>query len=869
MAQLTPMLRQYIGIKGEYPDAILFFRMGDFYEMFFEDAKTASRILGITLTARGTFNGEKVPMCGIPHHASKSYIARLVESGWKVAICEQTEDPRSSKGIVRRDVVRVVTPGSVVDEGDVDHKRNLYMAAISGRDESFGLAHVDLTTGEFRITEIQLFNELLDELGRISPVELLIPENGPLQGRIELSHYRIEILSGDSFDPNRAETILKEQLGVRSLTGFGCQDMAEGVISAAALVRYLQDSQKRNLEHIKEIVSYRIGDFMFLDETTCSHLELLKTMRRQSTKGSLFQILDRALTPMGIRLLKRWIAYPLIQVDRIRERLAAVSCFKDDPLFRENVREQVKEIYDMERLNGRIALGRATARDLLALKSSILRLPIIKRALANSTSTLLSEISLRLDTLQEIARLIEESINEDPPVSVKEGGTIKMGYNEELDTLISLSRDGKRWIAEFAASEQERTGISSLKVGFNKVFGYYIEISKANLHLAPDDYIRKQTLVNGERYITESLKVMEEQVLAAEEKRVELEFEIFERIRESIALDNQRIKETAELVAQIDVLAALAETAETNNYTCPEVNDDVVIDIVEGRHPVIEQTVKDEDFVPNDIHLDSSEQQILIITGPNMAGKSTILRQTALTVLMAQIGSFVAASKAVIGVADRIFTRVGASDDLARGQSTFMVEMNETANILRHATPKSLVILDEIGRGTSTYDGLSIAWAVAEALHGRKGEGVRTLFATHYHELTELVAAKQRVKNFNIAVREWNDQIIFLRKLLPGGTSRSYGLQVARIAGIPEDVLRRAKEILDNLEGAELDEVGRPRLAHASPETDKGDFVQLNLFSSEEGNLLELIRKLDISSMTPLEALLELNKLKEYIDSRT
>jgi DNA mismatch repair protein MutS len=489
--------------------------------------------------------------------------------------------------------------------------------------------------------------------------------------------------------------------------------------------------------------------------------------------------------------------------------------------------------------------------------------------LSNSTSTLLSEISLRLDTLQEIAQLIQESINEDPPVSVKDGGIIKKGYDDELDRLISLSRDGKSWIAEFATSEQERTGISSLKVGFNKVFGYYIEISKANLHLVPHDYMRKQTLVNAERYITESLKVMEEQVLGAEEKRVELEFKIFDRISERIALDNQRIKQTAELVAQIDVLAALAETAEMNNYTCPEVNDDVVIDIVEGRHPVIEQTVKDEDFVPNDIHLDSSEQQILIITGPNMAGKSTILRQTALTLLMAQMGSFVPASKAVIGVADRIFTRVGASDDLARGQSTFMVEMNETANILRHATPKSLVILDEIGRGTSTYDGLSIAWAVAEALHGREGEGVRTLFATHYHELTELVATKQRVKNFNIAVREWNDQIIFLRKLVPGGTSRSYGIQVARIAGIPEDVLRRAKEILENLEGTELDEVGRPRLAHTSPERDKEDFVQLNLFSSEQGKVLDLIRRLDISSMTPLAALIELNKLKEYIESGT
>jgi len=518
-------------------------------------------------------------------------------------------------------------------------------------------------------------------------------------------------------------------------------------------------------------------------------------------------------------------------------------------------------------LNGRIALGRANARDLLALKFSIRRLPAIRDALSNSASSLLSEIYFRLDTLQDIAELIGESIREDPPVSVKEGEIIRDGYDDELDRLISLSSDGKSWISRFAASEQKRTGISSLKVGFNKVYGYYIEISKANLHLVPQDYMRKQTLVNGERYITESLKTVEEQVLGAEEKRVELEFEIFDRIRRRIGLENQRIRETAELIAQVDVIAALAKSAEMNNYSCPEVNNGPVIDIIEGRHPVVEQTVKDEDFVPNDIHLDSGEQQVLIITGPNMAGKSTILRQTALTVLMAQMGSFVPASKALVGIVDRIFTRVGASDDLARGQSTFMVEMNETANILRHATPKSLVVLDEIGRGTSTYDGLSIAWAVAEALHDRGKQGVRTLFATHYHELTELVVSKQRVKNFNVAVREWNDRIIFLRKLVPGGTSRSYGIQVARIAGLPESVLGRAKEILQNLEEKEIDEIGITRLANRSSESDRGDFLQLSLFKSEDGKLRDWIRGLDISSMTPLEALIELNRLKEYMDS--
>ena len=867
MTQLTPMFRQYIGIKATYPDAILFFRMGDFYEMFFDDARTASRILGITLTGRGNYNGERVPMCGIPHHASKSYIARLVESGWKVAICEQTEDPRSSKGIVKREVIRVVTPGSIVDEGDVDDKSNLYMAAISGGDDRYGLAHVDLSTGEFRVTETGSFNELLGELNRIAPVELIIPENRDLSEKAELSHYRKELLGRDSFDPKNAEDILREQLGVRSLVGFGCQDMIEGIVSAGALINYLRDTQKGNPVHIKEIVSYSLGDFMFLDESTCSHLELLRTMRRQSAKGSLFEILDNTVTSMGSRLLKKWITYPLIDIDKIRGRLAAVACLKDDPILRDKVREEVGEIYDMERLNGRIALGRANARDLLALKFSILRLPAIRDALSNSASSLLSEIYFRLDTLQDIAELIGESIREDPPVSVKEGEIIRDGYDDELDRLISLSSDGKTWISRFAASEQKRTGISSLKVGFNKVYGYYIEISKANLHLVPQDYMRKQTLVNGERYITESLKTVEEQVLGAEEKRVGLEFEIFDGIRRRIGLENQRIRETAELIAQVDVIAALANTAEINNYSCPEVNNGPVIDIIEGRHPVVEQTVKDEDFVPNDIHLDSGEQQVLIITGPNMAGKSTILRQTALTVLMAQMGSFVPASKALVGIVDRIFTRVGASDDLARGQSTFMVEMNETANILRHATPKSLVVLDEIGRGTSTYDGLSIAWAVAEALHDRDKQGVRTLFATHYHELTELVVSKQRVKNFNVAVREWNDRIIFLRKLVPGGTSRSYGIQVARIAGLPESVLRRAKEILENLEEKEIDEIGITRLANRSSESDRGDFLQLSLFKSEDGKLRDWIRGLDISSMTPLEALIELNRLKEYMDS--
>ncbi|MBT3256054.1 MAG: DNA mismatch repair protein MutS [Deltaproteobacteria bacterium] len=869
MAQLTPMLRQFMGIKDAFPDAILFFRMGDFYEMFFEDARVAAKILGITLTSRGSFNGKKVPMCGIPHHAYQSYIGKLVDSGWKVAVCEQVEDPKTAKGIVKREVVRVVTPGSLVDEKEFDRKANLFMAAVWGENGVYGLAHADLSTGEFRLTEINSFENLLEELGRIDPAELLLSELDRKTRQKDFSRYRLEILGEETFDPRKADELLKEQLSVRSLIGFGCENMPSGITAAGALVAYLRETQKGFPPHIKEIVTYHMGEFMILDASTCTHLELLKTIRDQSTRGSLCQILDQSVTPMGSRLLKNWISYPLVHADPIQERLAAVARLKDDPALRQALRSELGEIYDMARLNGKIAMKRANARDLLALKASILILPAVKDVISESSSILLSRLGSRLDVLHDVASLIQEAIHEDPPVSIKDGGIIREGYRQELDKLVTLSRDGKSWIAGFAASEKERTGINSLKVGFNKVFGYYIEISKANLNLVPEDYIRKQTLVNGERYITEALKRKEGEVLGAEEKRVALELEIFEEIRSRISLENQRIRETTEIIAWIDALAGLAETAERNNYTHPEINENTDLKIIQGRHPVIEQTVKGEEFVPNDIHMDAEKQQVIILTGPNMAGKSTILRQTALTVLMAQMGSFVPAKKAEIGIVDRIFTRVGASDDLAGGRSTFMVEMNETANILRHSSPRSLVVLDEIGRGTSTYDGLSIAWAVAEALHDRAGKGVRTLFATHYHELTELVTTKNRVKNFNIAVREWNDNIFFLRKLVPGGTSRSYGIQVARIAGLPEGVIARAMEILKNLEGDEVDETGRPRLAHTASKNDKSAqekcMVQLDLFGSQDRELRKWIEDLNIDNMTPLEALMALNDLKKRI----
>jgi len=783
----------------------------------------------------------------------------------KVAICEQVEDPSQAKGIVRREVIRIVTPGSVVDESGIEGSASLYMAALSGDSGRYGVAYVDLSTGEFRVTEVDEWREVVDELGRIDPAELLIPEGDNLAESRDLSRYRVEVLKGEKYHRDRAEDLLKEQLGVKSLEGFGCSGLTSGVVAAGAIVHYLKDTQKVNPVHIKDLATYRLGDYMFLDESSILNLELFETMRRRSAKGSLFQILDRTVTPMGSRLLKRWIGYPLVDINRIRQRLAAVADFRDDRIFREDIREELKGIYDLERLNGRVSLGRANARDLEALKLSILRLPGIKKRLSDSASEMLCEISGQIDTLQDIAGIIENAICDDPPVSLKEGGLIREGFNSELDELIRITRDGKAWIADLAQAEKKRTGISNLKIGYNRVFGYYIEISRGNLSMVPSDYIRKQTLTNGERFINQALKEYEEKVLGAEERRVQLELEIFEQVRERIALENRRIRTTAGLIGKIDVLASLAETAELFSYTCPDVNEGGVIDITDGRHPVIEQAVKNEEFVPNDIHLDDMEQQFIIITGPNMAGKSTILRQTALTVLLAQMGSFVPAAKAVIGMVDRIFTRIGASDDLTRGQSTFMVEMDETANILRHATTKSLVILDEIGRGTSTFDGLSIAWAVAEALHDKDGIGIRTLFATHYHELTDLLATRRRAKNFNIAVKEWNDRIIFLRKLVPGGTSRSYGIQVARIAGIPEQVISRAKEILDNLEKGEMDD-GMPRLARSNTKPAPKDGIQLNLFRGTDQRLVKWLKGLDLSSMTPLEAILELDKLKRYVD---
>ncbi len=865
MSQITPMLKQYLSIKHQYPDAILFFRMGDFYEMFFDDAKVASKILGIALTSRGTFNGEKVPMCGVPHHASRSYIARLVAEGKKVAICEQVEDPALSKGIVRREVVRIVTPGSVLDERDLAEKESLYIASLARVSHSYGLACIDLSTGEFRVTQVSDWEEIMDELARISPAELLVLQRDKFRNSEALSEFQIEELDKEFFDPSTAEDVVIGQLETHSLAAYGLEDMKAATVAAGAALTYLKKTQKTDLAHIKEITPYRPGDFMFLDQATSSNLELFKTIRRQSDKGTLLHILDKTLTPMGSRLLRDWIAYPLVNLEAIKQRLAAVTELNDNPLLRMDLREELDQIYDLERLNGRISLRRATPKDLLSLRDSLRRIPIMKQRLRDLSSVLLARLGEELDPLEDVYDLVDRAIRDDAPALLKDGGIIKEGFNEELDDLIDLSKHGKEWIARFAREEQERSGIPNLKVGYNKVFGYYIEVSKANLKLVPSDYIRKQTLVGAERFITPELKEMEERILQAEHRRILLEQELFDRLIAKIGEQNQRIKRTARIIAQLDVLATLAHVAEQYGYVCPELDSSRVLEIREGRHPVIEQEIKNEGFIPNDVVLDETQQQMMIITGPNMAGKSTILRQTALIVLMAQMGSFVPASSARIGLVDRIFSRVGASDDIARGRSTFMVEMNETATILRNASHRSLVILDEIGRGTSTYDGLSIAWAVAEALHDLDGLGVRTLFATHYHELTQLVTTKPRVKNFNVAVRKWKGKIIFLRKLIPGGTNRSYGIEVAQLAGLPDSVIQRAKEILENLEGEHIDEAGRPMMART---TRSEEMVQLNLFGMHDDRVKEWIKGLDISTMTPVEALVELDKIKRYIEDK-
>lgn len=859
--KITPMMQQYLEIKAQHQDAILFYRLGDFYEMFFDDAVTASKVLGITLTSRNSKDDEnRVPLCGIPYHAVSSYLAKMIKAGFKVAICEQVEDPKEAKGVVRREVVRVVTPGLVTDEQLLDDKDNRYLAAICQKGKSWGLSLLDLSTGEFLVSEREELAALLDELGRLAPSEILLPEEAGEDSRLaaELLAYLPQSCltrrPAAGFQPETARQGLLEHFRVANLAGFGCEELKAGIGAAGGLLLYLQETQKTSLDHIERLTPIEFDNVLLMDESSRRNLELTQTLTGGAREGSLLDTLDLCETPMGARLLKKNLLFPLQEVAAIRQRLDTVEQLYLAPRLREELRQLLTKVYDLERLNGRVVLGTANGRDLTALKCSLAQLPQLKEKLA-AADGLLAPLGAALDELAELHALLEAGIREDAPVTLREGNLIKPGYNAELDELVSLLRDGKALILGLEARERARTGINNLKVGFNKIFGYYIEISRGQLGHVPDDFIRKQTLVNAERFITQELKEFEEKVTGAQDKRLELEYRLFGAIRATAAEASSRILRTAARLAQIDFFCCLAEAAQRYRYTKPVITDGESIIIREGRHPVIERALPPGRFVPNDIHLDQESEEVLIITGPNMAGKSTILRQTALITLMAQMGGFVPAASAEIGVVDRIFTRVGASDNLRRGQSTFMVEMNETANILNNATQRSLVILDEIGRGTSTFDGLSIAWAVAEELVNKNGKGVKTIFATHYHELTELAATNSRVKNYNIAVREWNDTIIFLHKLLPGGTNRSYGIQVAALAGVPAKVVARAKELLHNIEQGEFNRQGEPRIATSPKKKKPLHPGQLSLFGEGESPAARRLREINPDALSPREAL--------------
>ncbi|MDL1969238.1 MAG: DNA mismatch repair protein MutS, partial [Deltaproteobacteria bacterium] len=830
-------------------------------------------ILEITLTSRNKKDEYPIPMCGIPFRAAQNYIARLINNGCKVAICEQVEDPAASKGLVKRDVVRVITPGMILDDELLDEKSNNYILAIA-RDKAIGLSCLDISTGTFRVYESKDFHSVIDEVLRISPSEILLPnsiKNDPLFLQINnaLSEKSITFLDDGVFEYRRGRERLIKQFKTASLEGFGCEKLKSGVSAAGALIFYVLDTQKQQLDHITGIETYKLSNYLVVDDISCRNLELIKNIRTGSKSGTLFNIMDRTVTTIGARLLNTWIRYPLINIHKIKLRHDAVEEAKNNIQVRKKLRESLKSVYDLERLGSKISMGHSNARDLIALKQSIQSLPDICSALALLQSELF-QLTLNPEQLYELANLIDSSILEDPPLTINEGGIIKNGYNKELDGLINLSQEGKGWLAQLEVRERAATGINSIKVRYNKVFGYYIEIPKSRSEIVPANYVRKQTLVNAERYITDELKTYEKKVLGAQERRSALEYEIFNKIREQVITNNKIIQHVAQFLARLDCLLNFAEIADQNDYNRPQINADGCIIIEDGRHPVVEKMITGERFVPNSINIDNDENQIIIITGPNMAGKSTILRQVALIVLMAQMGSFVPAEKAFISVTDRIFTRVGALDNLSSGQSTFMVEMEETANILNNANEQSLVVMDEIGRGTSTFDGLSIAWAVAEHLHDLNQKGVKTLFATHYHELTVLPQKKHRIKNYNIAVKEWNDEIIFLRKLVQGGTNKSYGIQVARLAGIPDKVIKRAKKILYNIENRENelnDSSIQPnrRQAGIIGDHDKKQ-VQLNLFRQPETFLIEKLRQLDISKTTPVEALNYLNELKENIE---
>ena len=900
MAEFSPMMQHYLKTKEEYSDCILFYRLGDFYEMFFDDAITVSRELEITLTGKDCGQAERAPMAGIPFHAAENYIARLISKGYKVAICEQMEDPKLAKGMVKREVVRVVTPGTVIESNLLEEKKNNYIMSIYKTGIYYGLGICDVSTGDFYATQIcenNNFSKLLDEISRYSPSEIIVnkmmfetkseiskikdrfkvyvslekEENFSDENELLLSMYNVISSSKIKNIQLKEEKEVKEvkeekeektdDFQIKTKQQIQEIDNKNLIVPAInALITYLTETQKTNLDHINTIKIYSITQYMSLDINARRNLELTEKMRDKSKKGTLLWVLDKTCTSMGGRLLRRWINDPLIDVNEINKRLDSVNELKNSVVLKGDIIDSLKKVYDIERLAGKISYGNANGRDLISLKNSVKQLPEIKQILSKTESGLLHELYEELDVLQDIYELIEKSIVEEPPISVKEGGIIKLGYDPEIDVLKKATTEGKTWIVQLEAREREKTGIKGLKVGFNKVFGYFIEVTKSNLSMVPETYIRKQTLTNAERYVTEELKNLENQILGAEEKVVNLEYNAFVHVRDEIESQVQRLQKTSNIVATLDVLTSFAIVAEDMNYVKPVVDNDGIIDIKDGRHPVIEKISQSGEFVPNDTYLDKNDNRLAIITGPNMAGKSTYMRQVALITLMAQIGSYVPASSARIGVVDKIFTRVGASDDLSMGQSTFMVEMMEVATILKEATSNSLVILDEIGRGTSTYDGLSIAWAVAEHIADKSLCGAKTLFATHYHELTELEEKIDGVKNYSIAVKEKGEDIIFLRKIVNGGTDESYGVHVARLAGVPQNVTKKANEILRSLERRNI--LNNKAIEKESKKVVSG---QVDMFNFKLAEVASEFDKIDVNQLTPIDALNTIVKMKEKL----
>ena len=867
MAEYSPMMQHYLDMKEKYKDCILFYRLGDFYEMFFDDAINVSKELELTLTGKECGQEERAPMCGIPYHAADSYIAKLIANGHKVAICEQLEDPKLAKGMVKRDVIRVVTPGTVIEANLLEDKKNNYIMSVYKNGIYYGLTACDVTTGDLRTTEIKEtnnFSALLDEISKYSPAELVVnpmmydcsEEIAKIKERFDVYITRLE---EKEFTDNYEALSVKYKIVDDEEKPV--EDLSKYMLSVAAtnaLFTYLLDTQKNNLDHINKIILYSVTKYMSLDINARRNLEITEKLRDKAKKGTLLWVLDKTSTAMGRRLLRRWLNNPLIDVSKINKRLDAVAELKDNIILRGDILDNLKKVYDIERLAGKISYGSANGRDLISLKSSAKQLPEIKKILSQAKSSLLTELYSELDTLDDVYDIIDKTIVDEPPISVKEGGLIKLGYDEEIDKLKTATTDGKNWIINLEAEEREKTGIKGLKVGFNKVFGYYIEVTKSNISLVPDRYIRKQTLTGGERYITEELKNLENQILGAEEKVVNLEYNVFVEVRDKIEAQIERVQKSAGIIATLDCLCSLATVAEDQNYVRPEVDESGVLDIKDGRHPVIEKILPSGSFVQNDTYLDESENRLAIITGPNMAGKSTYMRQVALITLMAQIGSFVPASYARIGVVDKIFTRVGASDDLSMGQSTFMVEMMEVAQILKEATANSLVILDEIGRGTSTYDGLSIAWAVAEYISDKEKCGAKTLFATHYHELTDLENKLEGVKNYSIAVKEKGEDIIFLRKIVKGGTDESYGVHVAKLAGVPQTVTKRANEILKSIERKNV--LNNKKIEKQEKGVADG---QLTMFNYKLAEIAHELDKVDVNELTPIDALNTLVKIKE------